>query len=151
ITAKTRGTIKLGYIDKDFDSPAVKDRGNFSIEIQTQHNLNPKRALQVNGFRKYHESDLAGASSYMSTGIDVALLQRMTEKWSGTANVFLKNNDYNGIDRNDDLYGLGAAIRFEPKKWLIFDLGYYYYNNDSNVTTYKYEANQIFLRASISM
>ncbi len=151
ITAKTRGTIKLGYIDKDFDSPAVEDQDGFSVEIQTQHNLKPKTALQINGFRKYQESDFAGASSYMSTGINVGLLQRFKEKWSGTANVFYENNEYNGVDRDDDLFGFGLAVRFEAKKWLIFDLGYYYYNNDSNMTTYNYEANQVFLRASISM
>ncbi len=151
ITAKTRGTLKLGYTDKNFDNAAIKDQDDFSIEIQTQHNLNPKRALQINGYRKFHESDFGGASSFISTGIDVALLQRFTEKWSGTLNAFYERNEYNGVSRDDDYYGFGPAVRFEPKKWLIFDFGYYYYKNDSNVTTYDYEAHQIFLRGSISM
>ena len=151
ITAKTRGTLKLGYIDKDFDLTSVADQGGFSVELQTQHNLTPKRALQVNGYRKFHESDLANASSFLSTGIDIDLMQRFTEKWSGTLTVFYEKNEYNGFNRDDDLYGFGPAIRFEPRKWLIFDLGYYYYKNDSNVTTYDYEANQIFFRATLSM
>lgn len=151
MTAKSRGTLKLGYIDKDFDAATVTDQDGFSMELQLQHNLTAKRALQVNGFRKFHESDFAGASSFMSSGVNAALLQRFTEKWSGTLNVFYEHNEYNGVNRDDDYYGAGPAIRFEPRKWMIFDLGYYYYKNDSNITTYDYETNQIFFRASFAM
>jgi len=151
ITAKTRGTLKLGYIQKDFDAPAIQDQEGFSVELQTQHNLTPKRALQISGFRKFNESDFGDASTFLSTGIDIALLQRFTEKWSGTFEVLFERNEYKGFDRTDDLFGIGPAIRFEPRKWLIFDLGYYYYLNDSNVRTYDYDANQVYFRATLSM
>ena len=151
MTAKTRGTLKLGYIEKDFDSPAIEDQEGLSVELQTQHNLTPKRGLQINGFRKFSESDFGSASTFLSTGIDVALLQRFTEKWSGTFDVSFENNDYKGFDRTDDLFGIGPTLRFEPRKWLIFDLGYNYYLNDSNITTYDYEANQIYFRATLSL
>ncbi len=134
MTAKTRGTLKLGYVDKDFDLATAEDRDNFSMELQTQHNLTSKRALQVNAYRKYFESDMANASSYLSTGIDIGLMQRFTEKWSGTLNLYYENNDYEGVDRSDDFYGIGPAVRFEAKKWLVFDLGYNYLKNDSNQT-----------------
>ena len=150
ITAKTRGTLKLGYMDKDFDLASVADQDGFSLELQTQHNLTPKRALHVNAYRKFHESDFGSASSFLSTGIDAGLMQRFSEKWSGTLNAFYERNEYNGFDRDDDLFGFGPAIRFEPKKWLIFDLGYYYFRNNSNVTTYDYEIHQFFFRASLT-
>jgi len=151
MTAKTRGTLKLGYMNKDFDLASVEDQDGFSIELQTQHNLTPKRALQVNGYRKFHESDLANASSFLSTGIDVALLQRFTEKWSGTLDAFYERNEYNGFSRSDDLFGLGPAVRFKPRKWLIFDLGYHYYQNNSDVNFYDYKVQQIFFRVTLSM
>lgn len=151
MTAKTRGTLKLGYIQKDFDAPALEDQEGFSVELQTQHNLSPKRGLQINGFRKFNESDFGNASTFLSTGIDIALSQRFTEKWSGTFDVSFENNDYKGFDRTDDLFGLGPALRFEPRKWLIFDLGYHYYMNDSNITAYDYEANQVYFRATLSL
>ena len=127
VTAKTRGTIKLGYINKDFDDNSVKDLDAYSIEIQTYINLTPKRSLQINGYRKFHESDFGAASSFLSTGIDISLMQAFTDKWTGTLNGLYAQNDYNGVDRDDDLFGIGPALRFEPKEWLIFDLGYYFY------------------------
>lgn len=151
LTAKTRGTLKLGFTQKDFDSSTVEDEDGFSVELQAQHNLTAKRALQINGYRKFHESDQAGASSFLSTGIDIGLLQQFTEKWSGTFTVFYEMNEYNSFARDDDYYGFSPAIRFKPKKWMMFDLGYYYYNNNSSNTIYDYDAYQILLRATVSM
>jgi len=151
MTANTRGTLKLGYIQKDFDAPTIEDQDGFSVELQTQHNLTPKRGLQISGYRKFHESDFGDASTFLSTGVNVALLQRFSEKWTGTFDVSFAKNEYKGFDRADDLFGIGPAVRFEPRKWLIFDLGYNYYLNDSNITTYDYEANQIYFRATLSL
>lgn len=151
MTAKTRGTLKLGYIDKDFEPATANDEDDFSLELQTQHNLTAKRALQVNAYRKFHESDLATASSYLSTGIDVGLMQRFTEKWSGTLNALYEQNSYNNYNRDDDLWGGGPAIRFEAKKWLVFDLGYLYFRNKSNITVYDYHSHQVFFRANLAM
>jgi len=151
ITAKTSGTLKLGYIEKDFDSITLSDQSGFSAELQTQHHLTSKRTLQVLGYRKFQESDLLGASSFLSTGIDIGLSQKFTEKWSGTFNAFYEMNDYNEVNRDDTVYGFGPAIRFEPREWMFFDFGYYYSRNDSNVTFFDYDINQIFLRATLSL
>jgi len=151
MTAKTRGTIKLGFTDKDFDAPSVSDQDGVSVEVQTQHNLTTKRAIQINGYRKFHESDTATASSFLSTGIDVGVLQKFSEKWSGTFSAFYETNEYNGINRDDDSYGFSPAIRFKPKQWLFFDIGYYYTKNDSNDVTYDYESNRFLFRATLSM
>jgi polysaccharide biosynthesis protein VpsM len=151
MTAKTRGTVKLGYANKDFDLATTSDQEDFSVEIQTQHNINPKRALQINGFRKYHESDLSNASSYLATGIDIGLMQRFNAKWSGTLSFLYQRDEYNGFDRDDDFFAISPAIRFEAKEWLIFDLGYSYLNNNSTVSSNDYEVNEAFFKASLSM
>ncbi|MCP4723070.1 MAG: outer membrane beta-barrel protein [Desulfobacteraceae bacterium] len=151
ITAKTRGTFKLGYMDKDFDSPLVEDQEGFSFELQTQHNLTPKRALQVNAFRKFQESNTFGASSFYATGIEVGARQKFTEKWSATLVASYERDDYNGVDRDDDYFSVGPALRYEPRKWLIFDFGYFWNYNDSNINFYDYTSNELFLRGSISM
>jgi len=149
VTAKTRGTIKLGYIDKEFDQSSANDQDDFSMEVQTRHHLTPKRELQINAYRKFNESDYEAASSFLATGMTISLAQRFTEKWSGTLNASYENNDYNGVDREDDLYGIGPALSFEAKRWLTFNLGYYYYNNDSDINAYSYTENNLFLRAAM--
>jgi hypothetical protein len=149
VTAKTRGTVKLGYIDKEFDLSSVNDQDDFSMEVQTRHHLTEKRDLRLKAYRKFNESDMEVASSFLATGMTISLAQRFTEKWSGTLNASYENNDYNGIDREDDLYGIGPALSFEAKRWLKFNLGYYYYNNDSDINAFSYTENNLFFRAAM--
>ncbi len=151
VTARTRGTLKLGYMTKDFSDASVKDQDGYSVELQTQHNLTPKRALQINGFRKFNESDLGGASSFLTSGVSAALLQKFTEKWSGTLNASYTIKDYNGITREDKTIGLSPAVRFEAKKWMIFDFGYQYYNRDSSAALSDYIVHELYLRAAFTM
>lgn len=84
VTAKTKGRIKLGYIEKEFDAADVDAQNAFSMEIQGQHNFTPKRALKMIGFRKFNESSMVDSFASLSTGTSIAWLQRFTEKWSGT-------------------------------------------------------------------
>ncbi|MBT3806663.1 MAG: outer membrane beta-barrel protein [Desulfobacula sp.] len=151
ITDKTNGIVKLGYIQKDFNSPAVKDQDGISFELRLQHELNAKRSIQATGYRKFHESDMAGASSFLSTGADVTLGQKFTEKWSASLSMFYKRNEYNGFNRNDDVLGIAPAIKFEPRDWMFFDLGYLYYQSSSNYVFYDFDINQIYLRATLYM
>jgi len=159
ITAKTRGRIKAGYINKDFDQENVEDQDGFSYEIQTQHNFTPKRGLQVNGFRRFNESTMLDSSTFLATGVSAAWLQRFTEKWSGTFRASFTNEKYkgdvtfNGIsdERDDDLFSASPALRYEFRKWMIFDLGYVFTQRDSNFTTFDYDNNTIFFRIDLSI
>ncbi len=151
ITQKTKGLFKLGYTDKDFDTSGIQDQDDFSFELQTRHTFSPKQVLQINGYRKFHESDLAGASSYLSTGLDINILQRFSAKWSAAISAAFEKNNYNGFVRDDELYSLEPTIRFQPKKWLRFDLGYHYSKNDSNVNLYDYELHEVCFGTILTM
>ncbi len=158
-TAKTRGRVKVGYIDKDFDSSGVDDQDGFSFEIQSQHNFTPKRALRVTGFRRFNESSMINASTYLTTGISTAWLQRFTEKWSGTLALGFSNDQYreettfNGItdERDDDLFTFSPAVRYDFRKWMSFDLGYVFARRNSNFSFFEYDNNTLFFRIDLSI
>lgn len=159
VTAKTKGQVKLGYIEKNFDAPGIGNKSAMALEIQAQHNFNPKRAIKIVGFRKFNESSLISAYTALSTGVSAAWLQRFTEKWSGTFNVSYTRDDYKGLftingktdERADDIFSIGPAIRFKAKEWLYFDLAYTYLQRDSNFNLFDYDNNIIFLKMTISM
>ncbi len=143
MTGKSKGRLKLGYIDKNFDMTAHNDRSGFSFELQTIHNLSPKRALQINAFRNFNESDFNQASSFYATGIDVGVLQRFSKKWTGALNVSFEKDSYNEVDREDDFVRMGPAVRYKPKDWLFFDLAFYWTNCHSNIDEYNYRIHEL--------
>ncbi|MFH0726901.1 MAG: outer membrane beta-barrel protein [Pseudomonadota bacterium] len=159
VTAKTKGRVKLGYIEKVFDAAGVDEQSAFSMEVQGQHNFTPKRALRVTGFRKFNESIMISSFASLSTGTALALLQRFTEKWSGTLNGSFTRDEYKGLfvirgavdERADDIFSVAPALRYKFRDWMFFDLAYVYSQRDSNFTLFDYESNTVFLRVNVSM
>ncbi len=143
MTGKSRGRFKVGFIDKNFESKLTEDQDGFSFELQTIHNLTPKRALQVNAFRNFNESDFMDATSFYATGVDLGVLQRFSQKWTGAFNVTFEKDSYNENDREDDFLRMGPAVRYKPKDWLFFDLAYYWTNCNSNKDEYSYKVNEL--------
>jgi hypothetical protein len=152
VTSKTSGSMKLGYMEKDFKNSDAYDAGDFSIEIQTEHELTPKRTLKLKGYRIYNESTMVTSPSYLTNGIDAAWLHRFTEKWSGTLTLSYSWDDYNGLvnylgvtdSRKDIFFSASPAIRFQPRDYLFFDLGYMFRTRDSNFDVLDYDANIAF-------
>lgn len=159
VTAKTRGRLKLGYIDKDFDRSFVEDQSGFSWELQTMHNFNPKRAMQINTFQRFNESNMIDSYTFLTSGIRASWLQRFSEKWSGTLMGSYTKDNYKGIfiyedkenEREDKIFSIAPALRYEFKKWLLFDLGYAYTKRNSNFDIFDFKNNTIFFRADFSM
>ncbi len=151
MTTKSRGRFKVGYMEKDFDGSDVDSEDGFSFELQAQHNFSAKRAIQANAYRMFNESDTASASSYYNTGIDVGLMQKFTEKISGTLNIIYEQREYNESDREDDYFRIGPAMRWTPREWIFFDLAYYWTDKDSNDDFYDYTSNTVILRLTMTL
>lgn len=150
MTAKSRGRFKVGYMEKKFDGAGVPDESGLSLELQAQHNLSAKRALQANAYRRFNEADTSSASSYFNTGMDVGLMQKFSEKWNATLNFKAERHDYNNNDREDDYFRMGPAVRYQPREWMFFDAAYYRTEKDSNLDVYDYTANTLILRMALS-
>ncbi|MCP4021861.1 MAG: outer membrane beta-barrel protein, partial [Desulfobacteraceae bacterium] len=120
--ARRTGSLKLGWIDKNFSDSSVNDQNGFSIEGELEQEFTPKRTLNATIFRRFQETDTIDSSGFMETGIDLGFNQRFSKKWTGTINAGYKWEDYNGINRTDKVFNVGPAIRFSAKNWLIFDL-----------------------------
>ncbi len=126
MTAKTRGTCKLGYMSKDFKNSAVEDLDDLTGEIRITHELTPRTLLMLNASRKYYETNLTAASCYTADRISAAYFQAFTPKLMGSLSLSYGSDDYNGIDLEADTYMARPALTFEPTRWLSFELAYSY-------------------------
>ncbi len=159
VTAKTRGRVKLGYIEKEFESSALGTEETFAAELQAQHNFSDKRAMTLNIYRHFNESTLTDSYTIETWGIDTALLQRFSQKWSGTLSFLYYHDEYLGSytyddvtkERVDDTVSIGPTLIFEPKKWLEFELGYFYSWRDSNFDVFDFENNTIYINIALIM
>ncbi len=158
ISAKSKGQVKGGYIEKKFDKNNSRDEEDFSLEAQIQHAITPKSSVLFSAFQKYHETTLPDSYFIRTRGISSAFLLRFTQKWSGAINASYTRERYEGSgmhgaidERDDDIFGIGPAIKFDAKKWLVFEAGYHYTTRNSNYSIYDYDNEMIYLRMKIDL
>jgi hypothetical protein len=158
ISAKTKGQIKMGFLEKEFDTNDTRDEEDFSMEAQIQYTLTPKSSFSFNGYQKFHETTLVFSDFVRTRGASAAFLQRFTRKWTGAINASAIRETYEGSDlnqtiaeRQDNTYGIGPSIKFDAKKWLVFEAGFHYTKRNSNYDTYDYTNEMVFLRMKIAL
>ncbi len=158
VSAKSKGRVKAGFLEKEFDLDSNRGEQGFSMEAQLQHAITPKSTFIINANRKYHETKLLDSYFIETTGISAAFLLRFSRKWSGAINASYRRETYTGSDQNgtidervDDIYGIGPAFKFDAKKWLVFEGGLHYTARDSNYDIYDYENGLIYLRMRIDL
>jgi len=159
ITADSRGRIKLGYMEKEFDDSELGEEDGFSAELQMQHRFNPKRHATLTAYHRYTESSIETAFAVLSTGSNFSLMQRFTPKWSSTMNLLYYRDAYQGdftIDgvtreREDDTFRIGPSLIFEPRDWMAVSLGYYYSERGSNFEIFDSENHTVSLSIELTL
>jgi hypothetical protein len=53
--------------------------------------------------------------------------------------------------RQDNFYGGGLALGYNPLRWLNVDIGYRYLERESNFSTLSYRNNTAFLRVTAAL
>jgi hypothetical protein len=154
VTAKSKGLIKMGYGLTDFRDPSIRPGNVFVLEAQIDHKFTPKTSLVLTAWRRRDASDVAQATSMVSTGVSAEYLQRLTSKITGSITLWYFVEKYDGdltfggqTGPLDDKYYQGdLALRYEFRKWLKAETGYTYSKKNSSFSAFEYTNNTVFVR-----
>jgi hypothetical protein len=148
-TIKSRWRAMMGYGAKDFDDPERNDADNFLAEIQFRHRFTSKTYAELRGSRRANETDSPGADYILSHKVQLRYFQRMTAKFLASADIFYRNEDYEGsgslAQRTDDYYGAGIDLKYTLTRWFILAGGYSFEKRNSNVQVKDYDKNSVYL------
>lgn len=130
-TAKTSGTAKIGYQNKDYDAVSREDQDGASWEVSARWSP-----------RTYSTFDLATSQEYEEAsgnedGIDTETYSltwnhSWDERISTQAMLSHMNEDYIGLTREDETDTAMVGVNYELKRWLSMNLAYTYKDKDSN-------------------
>lgn len=149
-TAKTTGTIKLGFSDKDFDSASRKDVTTASWEAAVRWEPRTYSVVDISTSRSNVESN--GTGDFIDTkNYNV----NWNHAWSNIINTDLglgfSNENYKGSNREDDTTSFNAGVNYDMRRWLTFGLGYKYSDIDSNLANTDYDKNLVMLTVNASL
>ncbi|MDT0584080.1 outer membrane beta-barrel protein [Brumicola blandensis] len=155
-TAQTSGYAKIGYQEKDFDSPFREDFDGVdweagvlwepveysTVELTTGANTN-----ETNGegnFIRGRDYQVEWRHEWLDR-----LRTRVSYTWG--------NDRYEGQTvgnigvRQDDLARFRASMYYQFRRWINFELGYIRDERDSNRATIVYDRNQILINALFTL
>jgi hypothetical protein len=148
-TAATTGTVKIGRIEKRFESGAPTFTGT------------AWEASVVWAPRTYSKFDFYSTRTPTeSTGLGNFILSDITgvnwtHAWSSVVNTGVdarfQKDRYKGVDRTDETYSLGFKVGYKFRRWLTLGAEYTYTNRDSNRDVFDYDRNFYLLTATASM
>ena len=150
ITAKSTGTCKFGYVDKDFEDASRDDPSTWSGEIDLTHMFTSRTMLMASAFRGYFESNLQTADYYTTNRFDLSFSQDFTRKLGANILLSYQNDDYDGVSIDNDTYKVRPGLTFSPYRWLTCQLAYCYTKRNSDQKTWEYTTNEYTLSISAS-
>ncbi|MCK9469874.1 MAG: outer membrane beta-barrel protein [Porticoccaceae bacterium] len=149
-TAKTVGTIKVGYEDRDFSHASQRDFSNTFWEVDVTWQPRPLSTITF-GTQKGSAEGETTANYAKTTTYDLGWNQRWTDRVHSDVFYSFKEEDYRGMDREDDITRAGVSINYDLLRWVTVGVGYTYYDRDSPIAIRDYDRNIYALNFNFSL
>jgi hypothetical protein len=156
ITAKSSGTVRVGYGRKEFEGDSPGDRSDVLFETELSHSFTPKTVVALNAAQKTQETDIPGTDFSISNNFALRYTQRLTPKATGKIHCWVANTNYEGDsqaggqtkEREDTLYGVTLGLNYGIQRWLNLGVRYSHTRRDSNVSDFEFHTNSADLSLS---
>ena len=152
-TARTTGSVRLGYENRDFDNYNKEDGDGFSWAADVTWSPRTYSTLTLSSSRTREEARVF--SNFVDTkqaGIN------WNHDWGSnvTSDVFYNwiEEDFDNtasLDREDEINELGMEVRYTVQRWMSVGLGYRYKDRESNALVRDYDRNMFTLNLNVSL
>ena len=93
----------------------------------------------------FYASGSDESTYYRENELSFDFSAKLSHKITAKINGYIGTNDYNQIDRDDDLLGAGLELDYAIQEWLSLAAGYQYKDRDSNIDAEDYTNDQYFV------
>jgi hypothetical protein len=139
-TASTTGTVRAGYVRKDFDSATLSDYGAFTADAALRYLIRSYSVLEVAAART--PSDTAGTGFFT---VDTYLATTWTHRWAGylstRALLGYLNQDVRGANRTDTTTTLAFGAYFDVRTWMRLGAELQHARRSSDDPSFDYTRN----------
>lgn len=139
ITETFSGDVYGGYIQRYYDDPTFADTDSFDLGGDIYWSITPLTTARLVLERSFVETTQAGASSILETSGVIEVEHELLRNVILGANVGLTNFDYEGITREDDVWGFGVDGVYLINRNFYAGGRAQYTNRDSNAPTESFE------------
>jgi hypothetical protein len=142
----TYGNVFVGYLRQDFDDPILPSIEGIGFGGDVTWNPTQLTTVKFAASRIVEETTLAGAAGALTTRTGVTVDHELLRNLILTAQAQYANHDYDGISRDDDVYGLSTGGDYLLNRNVSLRLRYAYARRDSSAVGGDYSVNSVLLR-----
>ena len=152
ITRLARGSVAVGYLQEEFDDPALETIDGLSVDGAVEWFPTEVLTARLLASRDVRASALAETGGYIASDISAGLDYELRRNIILSATAGYGESDYQDIDRTEERYGINLAGQYLINRYLRTKLEYTYEQQEvDNAATAPsfflrdYETNEILL------
>ena len=156
ITEQSKGTVKAGYLQKDFDEESQGSLKTWTASADITHDFSDFTSVKLVARRDVNEASLLDTRYYITTGIYGEVMRKFLDRLAGVVRASYAEDKFSDIVpgepelRKDKITAVGAGMKYYMQRWLQFALDYDYRKKDSNIDIYNYTENAFSLTVNAS-
>jgi hypothetical protein len=148
-TASTSGTVKVGRLEKRFDSNLPKFSGG---SWEAMVSWMPRSYSKVDIYSSRQPIESTGLGSFiLSDASGIIWTHGWTSFFTTEANARIQKDKYKGFDRKDDITGYGLKANYQFRRWMTLGAEYQRTERDSDLQGYDYDKNLWLISATLTM
>ncbi len=149
ITGIIFGEIQLGYSKQNYDDNDLDDVQGFGGSGRLTWNVTPLTTIigeivgEVRETTVVYQGDEASAAKHTEIGVDVTHELRRNVLLNGNARYL--RDDFEGTDRVDDIFRVGAGVTYLLNRNLSIDARYRFDTRKSDDNDAEFDRHQVFV------
>jgi len=131
VTGVIFGEVFVGYLSQNFDDNAFQSIDDFQPGLEltwTPTGLTTFNALVA---RTVNDTIVSGASGILDTELSLRVDHELLRTLILTAQLSARNEDFQGIDRDDDVYEASFGAMYLMNRYLYLSMRYQYRQRES--------------------
>ncbi len=149
-TAQTTGSVKVGMINRDYNSDARSNDDAFSWEVDLTYL--PRTYSRFNlGTRRFFDETNGVGNAVDTQEVSLSWNHDWSTRSKTDVSVVFAAEDYTESDRQDDSYAAQALYTYAFRRWADLGVGYRFEEISSDLDFYDYTRNEVFLQAKLSL
>lgn len=136
----------IGYRVQEYDDPRLKEMSGWAAGLKLTWNVTQLTTLTGSLNRSVEETTQNGASGYFATRASIRADHELLRNLILNASVGFENDEFEGINRDDDYFLAGLGARYLMNRFLSVSGGYGYRTRDSNLPNADFDENVVFIR-----
>jgi hypothetical protein len=147
----TFGDFYVGYRQQDYEDPAFETVSGIDAGATLTWNVTPLTTVVAGVERSIQETTTAGAAGSVATEFSVEADHELLRNLILGLDGRYMMRDYEGIDREDDYFAVGADARYMMNRNMYLSAGYEFRNRDSTLPGEDYDQHIAILRLTLRM